>query len=97
MRQYSFTFSQYGEIKETRREVCSKAYRYNVFGGDRIAVFTLTKHIPSHIMIAGHTGLVSYEGQLTTCNDCRETGYFKQVCSKRRRVEVETTKEHTVS
>jgi len=82
----SFAFSQYGEIKEMQREVWSKANRYKVFTGVRIVVITLTKHIPSHIMIAGHRGLVSYEGQPTTCYGCGETGHFNQVCPKRRRV-----------
>jgi len=93
----SFTFSQYGEIKEMQQEVWSKAYRYKVFSGVRIMVITLMKHIPSHIMIAGHRGLVSYEGQPTTCYGCGETGHFNQVCPKRQRVGVETTKEPTVS
>jgi hypothetical protein len=60
-------------------------------------VITLTKHIPSHIIIVGHRRLVSYEGQPTTCYGCGETGDFNQICPKRRRVGVETTKEPTVS
>jgi len=93
----SFAFSQYGEIKEMQREVWSKAYSYKDFNGVRIVVITLTKRIPSHIMIAEHRGLVPYEGQPTTCNGCGETGHFNQVCPKRRRVGIETTKEPTVS
>ena len=81
----SFAFSQYGEIKEMQREVWSKAYRYKVFSGVKIAVITLTKYIPSHIMTTEHRGLVSYEGQLSTCCGCGETGHFNQVCPKRRR------------
>jgi len=57
----SFAFSQYGEITEMQLESWSKAYCYKVFNGVRIVVITLTKHTPSH-MIAGHRGLVSYEG-----------------------------------
>ena len=92
-----FAFSQYGKIKETQRKNWSKPYRYKVFNGIRIVVITLTKHIPSRMMIAGHRGLVSYEGEPTTCYGCGETGHFNQVCPKRRRVGVATTKEPTVS
>ena len=59
-------------------------------------MITLTKRIPSHIMIAGHRGLVSYEGQPTTCCGCGEMGHFNQVWPKRRRVGVATTKEPTL-
>jgi len=68
----SFAFSQYGEINEMQRTVWSNAYRYKVFSGVRIVVITLTKHIPSHVMIAGPRVLVSYEGQPTTCYGCGE-------------------------
>ena len=80
-----------------QREVWSKACRYKVFSGDRIAVSTLTKHIASNMMTAGHRGLVSYEGQPTICYGCGETGHFSQVCPKRRRVGIATTKKPTVS
>ena len=80
-----------------QREVWSKAYRYKVFSGVKIVVINLTNHIPSHIMITGHRRLVSCEGQPTTCYGCDETGHFNQVCPKRRRVWVETTKEPTAS
>jgi len=46
-----FACSQYCEIKEKQRESWSKPFRYKVFKGVRIAVITLTKHIPSHMMI----------------------------------------------
>ena len=84
------------EVKEMQREVCYKAHRYKVFSGVRIVVITLTKLIPSPILIAGHRGLVSYEGQFTICCGCGETVHFNQVCPKRRRVGFETTKEPIV-
>jgi len=74
-----------------------KAYHYKVFNGVRIVVIALSKHVPSHMTIAGHRVLVSYEGQPTTCYGCGETGHFYQVCPKRRRVGVATTKEPRVS
>ena len=93
----SFVFSQYGEIKEMQLESWSTAYRYKVFNGVRIVAITLTKHIPSHMTIAGHRMLESHEGQPTTCYGCGETGHFYQVCPKTRRVRVAATKEPRVS
>jgi len=93
----SFAFSQYGEIKEIQREVWCKAYRYKVFSGATIVAITSAKHIPSHIVIAGHKGLVLYEGQHTTYHGCGETGHFNQVCPKRRREGAAPTKEPAVS
>ena len=93
----SSVFSQYGEIKEMKRESWSKPRRCKVLIGVRIVVIALTKHVPSHMVTAEHRGLVSYERQLTTCNGCGETGHFNQVCPKRRRVGFATTKEPTLS
>jgi len=93
----SFAISQHGEIKEIQREVWFKAYHYKVLSAVRIVVINITKHIPSHKMIAEHTGLVSYEGQPTACYGCGEMRHFNQVRIKRRRVRVETTKEPTIS
>ena len=58
-----------------QQEVWSKSYHYKGFSGIRIVVITLKKHIPSHIMIAGHRGLVSFEGRPTTCYGSSETGH----------------------
>ena len=93
----TFAFSQYGQIKEMQLESWSKAYRYKVYTGIRIVVNALTKHIPSHMTIAGERVLISYEGQLTTCYGCGETGHFNQFCPKRRRVWFATPKEPTAS
>jgi len=46
---------------------------------------TLAKHIPQNITLAGHSALVSYEGQLMTCYRCHETGHFHQACPIRQR------------
>jgi len=48
------TLAQYGEIRDIQEEKWSKAYRYAVANGVRIVVITLTKHIPTHLTIAGH-------------------------------------------
>jgi hypothetical protein len=77
---------RYGEVKGVQGENWSRAYRYAVANGIRVAVVTLTKHIPLHIVVAGHRILISYEGQPTTCYGCKETGHLYQTCPRRRRV-----------
>jgi hypothetical protein len=69
-----YAFSNYGEIQEIQEERWSKAYRYSVSNGIRIVVIALTKHIPSHMTIAGNRVLVSHEGQPMTCYGCGDTG-----------------------
>jgi hypothetical protein len=45
----------------------------------------LVQHSPSHVIVAGHRTLISYEGQPTTCFGCNEIGQLYQVCPNRRR------------
>jgi hypothetical protein len=79
-------FSTYGEIKEIQ-ERWSRAYRCQVADSTRVVLLTaLTKHIPSHMTIAGNRVLVSYEGQPTTCYGCGEKGHLYLVCPRRRKV-----------
>jgi hypothetical protein len=66
---------QYGEVKEIYAETWSQAYRYPV-DGIRAAVVTLVAHILSHLLVAGHRSLVSYEGQPPTCYGCSDTGHI---------------------
>jgi len=40
--------SSYGEVEEVLEDTWSKAYRYKVYNGARIAVTNLKKHLPSH-------------------------------------------------
>jgi hypothetical protein len=77
---------KYGEVRDIQEETWSRAYRYPVANGIRIAMATLVQHIPSHILVAGFRTLTSYEGQLTTCYGCNETGHLYQVCLQRKRV-----------
>jgi len=46
---------------------------------------TLTQHISSHLTIAGHRVLLSYEGQPLTCYGCEEIGHMYQICPKKQR------------
>jgi hypothetical protein len=72
------TLTQYGEVKKITEEMPSHVYRYPVANGIRIAMVTLTHHIPSHMSLAGHRVLISYEGQPLTCYGCNEAGHQYQ-------------------
>jgi hypothetical protein len=65
---------QFGEIRDIRSDNWSQNYRYPVSNGIRITTMNLVKHIPSHLIAAGHRTLISYEGQPTMCFGCNEIG-----------------------
>jgi hypothetical protein len=55
--------TKYGELKDITEDVWSRAYRYPVSNGIRIAIVSLKQHIPSHMTTANNRALISYEGQ----------------------------------
>jgi len=65
-RTLKMALGMYGEVRDIHAETWSNAYRYPVANGIRVVVMTLVEHIPSHMVVAGHRTLVSYEGQPTT-------------------------------
>jgi hypothetical protein len=73
--------SRYGEVRNIQAETCSRPYRYPVANGIR-----LTKHIPSHITVAGRRVLVSYDGQPMTCYGY-DMDHLYQTCPMRRRLQ----------
>jgi hypothetical protein len=56
--------SRYGEARDIQAETRSRLYRYPVANGIRLAMINLAEHILSHITMAGHIVLVSYDGNL---------------------------------
>jgi len=82
--------AQYGEIKTIQDETWSKAYRYTVANGIKVIMTNLTKHLPSHMTIAGNR-VLTYDGQPLTCYGCGETGHMYQVCPSRHGASKETT------
>ena len=80
---------KFGEVRDTQGETWSSVYRYPVANGIRVVMLNLVQHVPSHIIVAGHRTLISYEGQPTTCYGCNETGHLYQVCPQRRRTRTE--------
>ena len=76
--------SNFGNVQAIQDETWAKHYRYNVSNGVKIVNMTLTKHIPSYIVIDGHRALTSYDGQPQTCYGCGETAHMYHACPKRR-------------
>ena len=87
----------YGEIESIQDEVWSKAYRYTVKTGVKIAMTKLKAHLPSQIVIGGQRALISYEGQPVTCYICGEQGHIQQQCTKRRKDNKDTERTQTPS
>jgi hypothetical protein len=69
----------FGEIRDIQPEMWPNAYRYRVPNAVRVVSKSLVKHIPSHVVVAGHRGLISYEEKPTTCYNCNEPGHLKNV------------------
>jgi len=86
------TLAPYGKIMDIQNERLSKAYRYSVANGVRQVTMCLSRHVPSHLTVAGQRVLLSYEGKLATCYGCGEAGHMYQQCSARQKpVTVRTT------
>ena len=58
---------QFGKVIDVQKEMWSKAYGYKVPNGIRQVMVMLTRHVPSHLTVAGYTVLLSYGGQPATC------------------------------
>jgi len=64
-----------GKVLNIHAETWTRIYRYPVSNGVRQVVMHLTRHLPSHLTIAGYTVLISYEGQPATYNGCGAVGH----------------------
>ena len=60
----------FGQIIDVQKENWARTYRYAVDNGIRQVAMVLTKHVPSHLIIAEQRVLISYDGQPTTCYGC---------------------------
>ena len=81
----------YGKVLDVHTETWAKSYRYQVANGIRQVMMQVTRHLPSHLTVAGHRILVSYEGQPATCYGCGEMGHVYQGCPTRRATRTEGT------
>jgi hypothetical protein len=78
-------FTKYGEVIDIKEELWTPSYRYKVSNGVRIVQTNLKHHLPSRLVIAGHTCDVTYQGQPPTCYACNQIGHIYQQCPHRRR------------
>jgi len=78
-------FAPFGQVLNVQNEIWARTYRYPVANGVLQIKMTLTQHIPSHLVIAEHRVLVSYDGQPTTCYGCGDTGHIYPTCPRRQR------------
>jgi hypothetical protein len=76
--------SIYGNIRDIQEEQWPTRYRYKVSNGVKIVELNLKKHVPSHMFIAGHRVLTTYDGQPPTCYNCNEQGHHSVECPYRR-------------
>jgi len=79
------SLTPYGKILNIQAEKWPKVNRYAVENGVRQVTIMMTRHAPSHLTVAGHRALLSYEGQPATCYGCGEAGHMYQVCPARQR------------
>jgi hypothetical protein len=92
-RTLTVTTGTHYDIHNIEPETWSNAYRYPVANGIRVVTMTLSRHIPSTLVVAGYRTLI-YEGQPLTCYGCNESGHMYTTCPHRRRVRVEDRLEH---
>ena len=76
----------YGKTVNTETEKWSNNYRYAVDNGVRQATVLMTKHVPSHLTVAGYRVLLSYEGQPATCYGCGAIGHLYHDCPIRQKL-----------
>jgi hypothetical protein len=74
---------RYGEVFDSQVESWPRHYRYPVAKGFRLAMITITRHISSHITVAGCMVLVSYDGHPMTFYGCNDIGHLYQRCQMR--------------
>jgi len=75
----------FGKVLDIHAEMWSKAYRYPVANGIRQVSITLTRHVLSHLTVAGYRVLLTYDGKPATCYVCGEGDRMYSTCPSRQR------------
>ena len=73
--------SQYGQVYNIRTQTYTQGPLKGLFNGNKTALMTLRKAIPSSIVFEGVTFFISYRGQLRTCLKCGISGHFAAQCT----------------
>ena len=76
--------AHFGKVQDIYAEIWSKTCIYSVANGIQVSI-ALTRHVPSHLAVAGHRVLLSYDGQPVTCYGCGEADHMYSVCPSRQR------------
>jgi hypothetical protein len=79
------TLAPFGQVLNIQNGMWVRTYPYTVANGVRQVNMMLTKHVPSHLVIAGQRVLISYDGQPTNCYGCGDTGHLFPTCPSRQR------------
>jgi len=78
------SLASFGKFLNIHAKTWARIYRYPVSNGVRQVVMHLTRHLPSHLTIAGYRVPISYEEQPATCYGCGAVGHLHQACPARR-------------
>ena len=78
------SLAHYGKILSVKKETWARTYRYAVANVIGQVEMTVTKHIPSHMTIAGHRVLTSYDSQPLTCYVFGAIGHLYHACPNKR-------------
>lgn len=74
---------QYGQVKSIRREKWSSMHKLQCYSGVRSVEMHVKQNIPSRIMVCGYRVQVTYNGQVSTCYICHQSGHLREECPKR--------------
>ena len=73
--------SEYGHVYNIRSQTYTHGPLNGILNGNRTALMTLRKSIPSSIIFEGAMFLMSYRGQLRTCLKCGFSGHLAAQCT----------------
>ena len=73
--------SEYGHVYNIRAQTYTSGPLNGILNGNRTALMTLRKPIPSSLVFEGVMFMISYRGQLRTCLKCGFSGHLAAHCT----------------